>query len=111
MSDAGSVRSNASSTLSTGAGFDEKGPYLVMITGFSATRRVLRPGSVIHEWGSKPRFLKEGDWIINGWDKPVQIPRSCQSPYVTPTTSPDNSPALGASGDGQDEIPPKMRLP
>ena len=111
MSDAASTRST-SSTLSRGAGFDEHGPFLVIVSGLTAERRVLRPGSIlVNGITSKPRIIKEGDFIMGGFfDKPVQMPKSCQSPYVTPTTSPDASPYLEASGHGRDELPPKMRI-
>merc|ERR1719473_388847 len=56
---------------------------------------------------SKHRVLKEGSVIMNGFGNPVKMPEECQSPYVTPSTSPDNSPMIGADGG---EMLPNMKL-
>jgi len=113
MSDTSSVRSDYS-TLSSGAGYDEKGPFLVIVSGYTGKTRILRPGSVITNGWGVSRTIKEGDFICKSfWASPVQMPKSCNSPYVTPTSSLESSPALSPSEHGGDEylkIPPMTPL-
>mmetsp|Transcript_43400 Transcript_43400/g.98038 ORF Transcript_43400/g.98038 Transcript_43400/m.98038 type:complete len:112 (-) Transcript_43400:327-662(-) len=100
--------SSTSSTLSSGCGYDDQGPYIIKFNSWG-TPRYLRPGSVIFTtFGT--RILKEGDclYVDSFFSKPKFMPRSCNSPYVTPTTSPDNSPKLEASEHGGNIMPQMM---
>ena len=112
MSDTSSNRST-SSQLSVGAGFDEKGPFIIRYSGLLGKMQVLRPGYVFPGgFLSGPRVLKEGDVLEDGFllGKLLVMPRTCDSPYVTPTTSPDASPMLEASGHDGKNMPPTMSL-
>ena len=112
MSDTDSVRSNCS-TLSTGAGFDETGPFLVTYSGLTGEMRVLRPGTVLAGGLlGGCRRLKEGDVIWDGFfSKYLRMPRTCDSPYVTPNSSPDASPELESSKHDGKALPENMQLP
>ena len=112
MSDTDSQRST-SSTLSTGAGFDEIGPFLVTYSGLTGKKRVLRPGTVLPGGLlGKCRQLKEGDVIWDGFfGKYLRMPQSCDSPYVTPNSSPDSSPTLDSSKHDGDAFTEHMKLP
>lgn len=103
FNDNASVKSDASSVKTTAS--------VIRATGPMGNTTFIEPGTVtVTGIFGTTRIYKEGDCIHGGFFSKTQFvgpAAGTRSPYVTPTTSPDASPAdMVTPGDA----PPKMAL-